>query len=124
MAQQTRSARLTASALALVVTVLAFFVPAATAAYGAPGDAPSTHQLTVVHDRSSVAPDDVPALRVAAAHRVDAHIPGPQPAGPAGRAFDAAPHRAAAGPDARTTGVLPPPCPARAAAAPRGPPHR
>ncbi|WP_159072453.1 hypothetical protein [Streptomyces formicae] len=124
MAQQTRSARLAASALALVVTVLAFFVPAATTAYGAPGDAPGAHHLTVVHEQGSVSPDDVPALRVAPAHRVDAHIPGPGPAGPARRAFDAAPHRACGGPDARTTGVLPPPCHAVAAAAPRGPPHR
>ncbi|MFJ2766370.1 hypothetical protein [Streptomyces sp. NPDC087300] len=124
MAQQTRSARLAASALALVVSVLAFFVPAATTAYGASGDAPSVPHLTVVHDRSSVSPDDVPALRVAAAHRVDAHIPGPGPAGPARTSFDAAPHRACGGPDARTTGVVAPPCHAVAAAAPRGPPHR
>ncbi|MFE0172169.1 hypothetical protein ACFWZ2_07605 [Streptomyces sp. NPDC059002] len=124
MSQQTRSARLAASALALVVTVLAFFVPAATTAYGTADEAPGPHHVAVAHDRSAVAPDDVPALRVAAAHRVDAHIPGPQPAGPPRTAVDTAPHGALGGPDARPAGVLAPPRHAVAAAAPRGPPLR
>ncbi|MEU7581421.1 hypothetical protein AB0B50_27880 [Streptomyces sp. NPDC041068] len=123
MPQQSRSARLAASALTLVVTVLALFVPVA-GAQGMPTDGPLTHHMVVAHAGQGAGPDDVPALHVAVTHRPDAHIPGPQPAGPARTAVDAAPRRALGGPDTRpATALVPPGSPAESAA-PRGPPHR
>ncbi len=123
VSQQSRSARLAASAVSLVVTVLALFVPTA-AAYGTPADAPLTHHTAAAHAQKQAGPHDVPALHVAVAHRPDAHIPGPQPAGPPRTAVDTAPHRARGGPDARPATTPAPPRRPRAAAAPRGPPHR
>ncbi|MFH8610726.1 hypothetical protein ACH4D5_24935 [Streptomyces sp. NPDC018029] len=122
MAQQSRSARLAASALSLVVTVLALFVPSA-AAHGAPADAPLARHTVVAHVGEPTGPHDVPALHVVA-HRPDAHIPGPQPAGPAHTAVDTAPHRALGGPETRPATAPAPPRRPLAATAPRGPPHR
>ncbi|MET8690264.1 hypothetical protein ABZV77_39265 [Streptomyces sp. NPDC004732] len=93
MSQQSRSARLAASAVSLVVTVLALFVPSA-AAYGTAADAPLTHHTVAAHAQQQAGPHDIPALHVAVAHRPDAHIPGPQPTGPPRTTADTAPHRA------------------------------
>ncbi|MEV0254504.1 hypothetical protein AB0H82_09575 [Streptomyces sp. NPDC050732] len=123
MAQQSRSARVAASALSLVVTVLALFVPSA-AAYGTSADAPPARHTVAAHAGKPTGPHDVPALHIAPAHRPDAHIPGPQPAGPAHTAVDTAPHRALGGPDARAATAPAPPRRPLAAAAPRAPPHR
>ncbi|MFK4069797.1 hypothetical protein [Streptomyces sp. NPDC029674] len=121
MAQQSRSARLAVSALSLVATVLALFIPSA-AAYGAPADAPLARHTVAAHAGKPTGPQDVPALHIALAHRPDAHIPGPQPAGPAHTAVDTAPHRALGGPDARPATAPAPPRRPLPTAAPRGPP--
>ncbi|MFD4633522.1 hypothetical protein ACFVYR_32505 [Streptomyces sp. NPDC058284] len=123
MPQQSRSARLAASALSLVVTVLALFVPSA-AAYGAPAGAPPTRHAVAAHAGRPTGPHDTPALHIAVTHRPDAHIPGPQPPGPGPTALDSAPHRARGWADARPATDLAPPQRPRATAAPRGPPHR
>ncbi|MFF3645242.1 hypothetical protein [Streptomyces sp. NPDC002564] len=121
MAQQSRSARLAASALSLVVTVLALFAPSA-AAHGTPADAPLPRHTAVAHAQQPAVPHDVPGLHVALTHRPDAPLPGPEPAGPAPTAAAAAPHRALGGPDTHGTGAPAPPRRPRAATAPRGPP--
>ncbi|MFI1676149.1 hypothetical protein [Streptomyces sp. NPDC020607] len=123
MSQQSRSARIAASAVSLVVTVLALFVPSA-AAQGTPADGPLARHTAVAHAEKQTAPHDVPALHVTVTHRLDAHIPGPQPVGPPRTAVDTAPHRALGGPDARPETVTAPPRRVGTAAAPRGPPQR
>lgn len=123
MSQQSRSARLAVSALSFVVTVLTLLVPSA-AAYGTPADGPLTRHSVTAHATRPAGPHDVPALQLAAAHRPDAHIPGPRPVGPQPTALDTAPHRALCGPDARTATACAPAQRPHAAAAPRGPPHR
>lgn len=125
MPQPSRSARLAASALTLVVTVLALFVPVAGAqGMPVPADRPLAQHTVAGHAGPGARPDDVPARYVAVTPRPDAHIPGPQPAGPARTAVDTAPRRAQGGPDAGpAAGLAPPPGPA-GSAAPRGPPHR
>ncbi|WP_331725761.1 hypothetical protein OG264_38640 (plasmid) [Streptomyces xanthophaeus] len=123
MPQRSRSARLAASALTLVVTVLALFVPVAGAqGMPVPADRPLAHHAVPAGEGAG--PDDVPARHVAVAHRPDAHIPGPQPAGPARTAVDTAPHRALGGPDTGPATALAPPRRPAGSAAPRGPPHR
>ncbi|MFF1380581.1 hypothetical protein [Streptomyces sp. NPDC058308] len=123
MSQQSRSARLAASALSFLVTVLVLFVPSA-AASGASADAPPTRHAVGARAGKATGPHDIPALHVAVTHRPDAHIPEPQPAGPAPVPFDTAPHRALSGPDARPATAFAPPQRIHAAAAPRGPPRR
>ncbi|MCB5167390.1 hypothetical protein LG634_21440 [Streptomyces bambusae] len=125
MPQQSRSARLAASVLALVVTVLALFVPVA-GAHGSPlpADELLARHTVVGHAGQGAGPDDVPALLVALTHRPDAHIPGPQPAGSARTAVDAAPHGALGGPGAGPGSARVPPRRPAESAAPRGPPHR
>ncbi|MFF4420683.1 hypothetical protein ACFY04_07825 [Streptomyces sp. NPDC001549] len=126
MPQQSRSARLAASALTLVVTVLALFVPLAGAqGMPMPADRPLAHHTVAGHAGQGAGPDDdVPARHVAVTHRPDAHIPGPQPAGPARTAVDTAPRRALGGPDTGPATALAPPRRPAESAAPRGPPHR
>ncbi len=123
--QRSRSTRLAASALTLVVTVLALFVQAA-GAQGMlmPADRPLAHHTVAGHAGQGAGPDDVPALHLAVTNRPDAHIPGPQPAGPARTAVDTAPHRALGGPDTGPATALAPPRRPAESAAPRGPPHR
>ncbi|MGW6574422.1 hypothetical protein ACWGAN_19935 [Streptomyces sp. NPDC054945] len=126
MPQQSRSARLAASALTLVVTVLALFVPVA-GAHGMPmpADGRLAHHTVAGHDAGQGArPDDVPARHVAVTHRPDAHIPGPQPAGPPLTAVDTAPRRLLGGPGTVPATALAPPRRPAESAAPRGPPHR
>ncbi|MEV7192428.1 hypothetical protein AB0N81_11555 [Streptomyces sp. NPDC093510] len=123
MSQQSRSARLATSALSLLVTVLALFVPTM-GAHGTPADGPLTRHTVAAHAEDPAGPHDVPALHVALTHRPDAHIPGPQPGGPPRTAVDTAPHRALGGPDTRPGTAPPLPRQPLAAAAPRGPPHR
>ncbi|MFC9583606.1 hypothetical protein ACFVJ8_12365 [Streptomyces yangpuensis] len=126
MPQRSRSARLAASALTVVVTVLALFVPVA-GAQGMlmPADRPLADHTVAGHAGQEAGPDDdVPARHVAVTHRPDAHIPGPQPAGPARTAVDTAPHRALGGPDTGPATALAPPRRPAESAAPRGPPHR
>ncbi|MFD6436588.1 hypothetical protein [Streptomyces venezuelae] len=123
MSQPSRSARFAASAVSLVVTVLALFVPSA-AAYGPPADGPLARHTVVAHAEKSSAPHDVPAFHVTATHRLDAHLPGPQPIGPPRTAVDTAPHRALGGPDAEPEAAPAVPRRAGTAAAPRGPPRR
>ncbi|MEV6719327.1 hypothetical protein AB0M94_00230 [Streptomyces xanthochromogenes] len=125
MPRQSRSARLAASALTLVVTVLALFVPVAGAqGVPLPADRPLSHHTAAGHAGRGAGPDDIPVPQVAVAHRSDAHIPGPQPAGPASTAVDTAPRRVVGGPDTGpATSLVPPRRPAESAA-PRGPPHR
>ncbi|MGV9885005.1 hypothetical protein [Streptomyces sp. NPDC003006] len=124
MSQQSRSERLAGAALCLVVAVLALFAPSAATAYGSFDDGPLTHHTVVAHAGKQTGPEDAPALRVVLAHRLDAHIPGPQPVGPARTAVDTAPHRAAGGPDARPATTRVQPREAVGSAAPRAPPHR
>ncbi|MGW7262405.1 hypothetical protein [Streptomyces sp. NPDC054842] len=125
MPRRSRSARLAASALTLVVTVLALFVPVAGAQSApVPAGRPLAHHTVAGHAGQGAGPDDVPALHVALTHRPDAHIPGPQPAGPARGAVDTAPRRALGGPDTGPATALAPPRGAAESAAPRGPPHR
>ncbi|MEV7278652.1 hypothetical protein [Streptomyces sp. NPDC093111] len=125
MSQQSRSARLAASALTLVVTVLALFVPVAGAqGVPLPADRPLAHHAVAGYAGHEAGRDDVPAQQVAVTHRPDVHIPGPQPAGPARTAVDTAPRRALGGPDTGPGTVLVPPRGPAESAAPRGPPHR
>ncbi|MFC9817653.1 hypothetical protein ACFVJM_37025 [Streptomyces virginiae] len=123
--QRSRSARLAASALTLLVTVLALFVPV-TGAHGMPmpADGPLAHHTVAGHTEQGAGPDDVPALHLAVTHRLDAQIPGPQPAGPARTAVDTAPHRVLGGPGTGPATALAPPRRPAESAAPRGPPHR
>lgn len=123
MSQPSRSARLASSAVSLLVTVLALFVPSA-AAYGTPADGPLARHTVVAHAEKQTAPQDIPALHVTVTHRLDAHLPGPQPIGPPRTAVDTAPHRALGGPDVRLRAVPATPRQAGAQAAPRGPPRR
>ncbi|QEV16343.1 hypothetical protein [Streptomyces alboniger] len=124
MSQQRRSARLASSAVALVVTVLALFAPAAAAAAaGIRADGTPTHH-TVAHAGKQTGTEDAPAFTVAVAHRLDAHLPGPQPVGPPRTAADTAPHRATGGPDTRPAAPHARSHEAIDSAAPRGPPHR
>ncbi|CAM5684294.1 putative protein OS=Streptomyces alboniger OX=132473 GN=CP975_01420 PE=4 SV=1 [Streptomyces alboniger] len=123
MSQQRRPARLAASALSLLVTVLALFVPSAATAYGAPGDGRPAHPAVAAHAGERTGPEDVPALRVTVAHRLDAHIPGPQPPGSPRTSPDVVPPHGPCGPDARPVARTTP-RQACQAAAPRGPPHR
>ncbi|MFI7322222.1 hypothetical protein [Streptomyces venezuelae] len=123
MSQPSRSARLAASAVSLVVTVLALFAPSAVA-HGTPADGPLARHTAVAHAEKQTAPHDSPALHVTVTHRLDAHLPGPQPAGPPRTAVDTAPHRALGGPDVRREAVPAAPWRAGAQAAPRGPPRR
>ncbi|MBM7173739.1 hypothetical protein JQK87_36250, partial [Streptomyces sp. G44] len=82
MSQQSTPARVAAAALSLVVTVLALFAPSAATAHGTAAPEPLTHHTAAVHAGKQTGPEDVPALRVVA-HRLDAHLPAPHPAGPA-----------------------------------------
>lgn len=122
MARQGRSARLAASALSLVLTVLIFLVPSAATAHGA-AVTPLGHH-TAADAGKKTSPDDVPALRVTVAHRLDAPVSGPQPAVAARAASDTAPHRTLGGPDTAPAAPGTPPRRAADRAAPRGPPHR
>ncbi|GHB30645.1 hypothetical protein GCM10010331_16300 [Streptomyces xanthochromogenes] len=125
MPQQSRSARLAASALTLVVTVLALFVPVAGAqGMPVPPDRPLTHHTAAGHARQGVGPDGVPLPHVAVTHRPEAHIPGPQPVGPARTTVDRVPRRALGWPDTGPATTLAPPRRPAESAAPRGPPHR
>jgi hypothetical protein len=123
VSQQRRPARLAASALSLLVTVLALFVPSAATAYGAPGDGRLAHHAVAPHAGKQAGPEDVPALRVTVAHRLDAHIPGPQPLGSPRTSPDVVPPREPYEPDARPA-ARSTPRQTSGAAAPRGPPHR
>ncbi|MGA4846894.1 hypothetical protein ACOBQB_11720 [Streptomyces sp. G5(2025)] len=123
MSQQSRPARLAASALSLVVTVLALFTPSAAMAYRTPAAEPLTHHTVAAHVGERTGPEDVPALRVVA-HRLDAHTPGPHPPGPARTACDPVPHRATGGPPSHPTAVRVRTHQAADPAAPRAPPHR
>ncbi|WP_125510775.1 hypothetical protein [Streptomyces sp. WAC 01529] len=124
VSRQQRSARLASCASALLVTVLALFAPSAAYAYGTPADGPLTHHTVAAQAGKESGPKDTPALRVGVAHRLDAHLPGPQPAGPPRTAVDTAPHRATGGPDPRPAAPRAQPHEAAESAAPRGPPHR
>ncbi|MET9543920.1 hypothetical protein ABZY36_01220 [Streptomyces sp. NPDC006627] len=115
MSQQSRPARLAAAALSLAVTVLALFAPSAAE--------PLTHHTVVAHAGKQAGPDDVPALRVVA-HRLDTHLPGPHPVGPARTAPDPAPHRATGGPASHPAAARVRAHEAADTAAPRAPPHR
>ncbi|MER7764157.1 hypothetical protein [Streptomyces sp. NPDC097619] len=125
MPQQSRSARLAVSALTLVVAVLALFVPM-TGPQGIllPSDRPLSLHTVAGHAGQGAGPDDVPALRLAVAHRHDAHLPGPQPAGSAGTAVDTVPHGVFGGPATDPPTALAPPRRPTGPAAPRGPPAR
>ncbi|MFF8659107.1 hypothetical protein [Streptomyces huasconensis] len=123
VSQQSRAARLAASALSLVVTVLALFAPSAATAYGTPAPEPLTHHTVAAHAGKQTGPEDVPALRVAA-HRLDTHLPAPHLAGPARTASDPAPHRATGGPATHPTAPRIRAHQAADPAAPRAPPHR
>ncbi|MEV0126269.1 hypothetical protein AB0I16_32795 [Streptomyces sp. NPDC050703] len=123
MPQQRRSARLAASGLSLLVTVLALFVPSAATAYGAPGDGRLTHHTVAAHAGEQAGAEDVPALRVTVAHRLDAHIPGPQPQGSPRTSPDVVPPLPPSGTDARPVSRVSSHRTIEAAA-PRGPPHR
>ncbi|MEV6044084.1 hypothetical protein [Streptomyces xanthochromogenes] len=125
MPRQSRSARLAASALTLVVTVLALFVPVAGAqGMPLPADRQLSHHTAAGHAGRGAGPDDIPVPHVAVTHRPEVHIPGPQPVGPARTAVDRAPRRALGWPDTGPVTTLAPPRRPAGSAAPRGPPHR
>ncbi len=111
--------------MALVVTVLALFAPAAAAAAaGIRADSTPTRHTVAAHAGQRTAAEDAPAFTVAVAHRLDAHLPGPQPVGPPRTAADTAPHRATGGPDTQPAAPRARSHEAIDSAAPRGPPHR
>ncbi|MBW5424795.1 hypothetical protein GKQ77_25055 [Streptomyces sp. BG9H] len=124
VSRQRRSARLASWSSALLVAVLALFAPSAAYAYGTPAGGPLTHHTVAAQAGKKSGPEDTHALRFAAAHRLDAHLPGPQPAGPPRTAVDKAPHRATGGPGQRPAAPRAQPHEAAESAAPRGPPHR
>ncbi|WP_159043856.1 hypothetical protein [Streptomyces sp. NRRL S-1521] len=121
MPQQRRSARLAASALSLLVTVLALLVPSSATVHGAPGDGRLTHHTVAAHAGKRSGPEDVPALRVTVVHRLDTHIPAPQPPASPRTSPEVLPPRPPYETDARAASRVTP-HQAIEAAAPRGPP--
>ncbi|MFI6642652.1 hypothetical protein [Streptomyces sp. NPDC050504] len=122
MVRQGRSARLAASALSLVLTVLVFLVPSTAAAHSAALTPLGQHERADAGRKTS--PEDIPALRVTAPHRLDAPAPEPHPVPAARTPVDSAPRRALGGPDTAPAAPGTPPHGAAGSAAPRGPPHR